>query len=50
MDFLFTLFPYPELAFKCKVFDDKIVIAELTKRQKEVFTLCNVIVPKICGI
>ncbi len=35
---------------KCKVFDDKIVVAELTKRQKEIFTLCNVIVPKICGM
>jgi transposase len=35
---------------KCKIFDDKIVVAELTKRQKETFTLCDVIVPKICGI
>ena len=35
---------------KCKIFDDKIVIAELTKQQKEVFALCNIIVPTICGI
>lgn len=35
---------------KCKVFDDKIVIAEITKQQKEIFALCSVIVPKICGI
>ena len=35
---------------KCKIFDDKIVIAEITKQQKEIFALCNAIVPRICGI
>ena len=35
---------------KCKVFADKIIIAELTKRQKEVFALCKILVPKFLGI
>jgi transposase len=35
---------------KSKVFDKQLLIAELTKHQKEIFTLCNIIVPKSLGI
>lgn len=31
---------------KCKVFDNDILVMESTKRQKEIFKLCNVLVPK----
>ena len=35
---------------KCKVFKKELLIAELTKNQKQIFELCNVMVPKIYGI
>jgi transposase len=35
---------------KCKVFPDQLLIAESTKHQKNVFNLCNVLVPKSLGI
>ena len=35
---------------KCKAFTEQLLVAELTKRQKEVFSLCGVLVPKTLGI
>jgi len=36
---------------KCKIFEDgEILVAEPTKKQKEIFELFNYTVPKICGI
>ena len=35
---------------KCKVFTDKLIPAEPTKCQKEIFKLCNCLVPKFLGI
>jgi transposase len=32
-------------SLKCKIYDDKVIIQELTKKQKEVFGLATVIVP-----
>ena len=33
-------------ALKCKIYDDKLIIQELTKNQKKIFELAGVIVPK----
>jgi transposase len=35
---------------KCKVFKKELLVAELTKNQKQIFELCDVMVPKIYGI
>lgn len=35
---------------KCKVFDKTVLPAEQTKKQREIYKLCNIIVPKKCGI
>lgn len=35
---------------KCKVFEKQLLIAEQTKKQREIYNLCGVIVPKNCGI
>lgn len=35
---------------KCKVFDNEVLINELSKQQKEIITMLNVIVPKKLGI
>jgi transposase len=35
---------------KCKVFIDKLMAAEPTKSQKDIFKLCGVLVPKFLGI
>ena len=35
---------------KCKAFTEHLLIAELTKGQKEVFSLCGILVPKTLGI
>lgn len=35
---------------KCKVFTNKLIIAELTKHQKDIFILCKILVPKFLGI
>lgn len=35
---------------KCKIFEKQILIAEQTKKQREIYELCEIIVPKICGI
>lgn len=38
-------------ALKCKIYDDKVIIQELTKNQKKIFELVNIIVPNsIVGI
>ena len=33
-------------ALKCKVYDDTVIIQELTKNQKKIFELAGIIVPK----
>jgi hypothetical protein len=33
-------------ALKCKIYDDKLIIQELTKNQKKIFELAGIIVPK----
>jgi transposase len=35
---------------KCKIFKNQLLVAELTKNQKQIFELCDVMVPKIYGI
>lgn len=35
---------------KCKVFENKILVAELNKNQRQIFELCEIMVPKFCGI
>lgn len=35
---------------RCKVYDKEILVAETDKRQKEILSLLNIIVPKKCGI
>ncbi len=35
---------------KCKVFKKELLVAELTKNQKQIFELCDIMVPKIYGI
>ncbi len=35
---------------KCKVFDNEIIVQELNKQQKQIFDLCNIIVPASCRI
>jgi hypothetical protein len=35
---------------RCKVFDKKIIVQEVTKDQKKIFELCGVIVPRVLGI
>ncbi|MFN3480864.1 MAG: transposase [Thermodesulfovibrionales bacterium] len=35
---------------KCKVYDDEILIQELTKQQKEIINKLNILVPKSMGI
>jgi hypothetical protein len=35
---------------KCKVFDNDIVVNEVTKRQRLIFEATNVVVPKTCGV
>lgn len=37
-------------SLKCKLFDQELLVAELTTKQKDIFTLCNIIVPKKCRI
>ncbi|MCD6218935.1 hypothetical protein J7K43_00945, partial [Candidatus Calescamantes bacterium] len=35
---------------KCKLFDNEILIGEISKQQKEILSLLNIIVPKKMGI
>jgi len=35
---------------KCKVYDNEILIQELTKQQREIIEKLNIIVPKTMGI
>ena len=35
---------------KCKVYDDEILVTEPNKRQNEISSLLNIIMPKKCGI
>lgn len=32
---------------KCKIYGENTIVAEFTKRQKEIYKLCNILVPKI---
>ena len=40
-------FPVLTRNLKCKVFDSEILVAELSKKQKEIYELCNIQVPKV---